>query len=151
MEVFLIVLATLATVAGTLYYFNVYRKRPPSKWTHTGIARPPFTDEAVQIILKHTPGLPNGYIEWIEGPWMEDLGAGGGTIKVAGILVGTKPVRIKLMYADPVENSALTHEMGHAWSDLTGQGFGEPNTDPKFNEWITKINAEIKASRLQSY
>jgi hypothetical protein len=147
MVVFLIIASTLAVVAGVLYYFNVYRKRPPSQWQHTGVAPPPFVDEAIQIILRHTTGLPNGYIEWVDGPWMEDLGAGAGTVKVAGIMVSTKPVRLKLMWINPVEASALTHEMGHAWSDLTGQGFGEPDFDFNFARWITQVNTEINVAR----
>jgi len=141
----LAILGTALFVGGMFYYFNVYKKRKVTSWVIKGKA-PPFFWEAMAIIAKHTPGLPQaGYITWVDGPFMT------GGVKAMGVVETTQPnVIIKVTYVDPIENSALSHELEHAWRGVTGLPFMESPRDPEFVKWFTEVNAEIKAARLAS-
>jgi hypothetical protein len=116
----------------------------PRTWIHVGRAPPSGIDEAMDIIAKHTPGMPQaGTVEWVLEPFSV------GWTMAAGTVLSTKPIRIKVMFDERVERTALVHELGHVWSELTKQGFGEslgstnPNTDQRFVRWFNTINSEI--------
>lgn len=111
----------------------------PTTWVTSGKA-PAFQAEALQIIAKHTPGMPQaGLITWVEGPFQL-----GPNHMAAGVTWSANPINVQLTYADKIYETALVHELGHAWSMLTNQGFGESPADMRFVKWISDLNAEIK-------
>lgn len=123
-------------------------------WVHTGVAPPPGIETALAIIERATPGMPKaGTIEWINGPFPIDMMTP--QFLVAGTVDSYRPIRIRLMYFDKPEHSALAHELGHVWGALTGQNFGEsyapnketgepnPKTDLRFVAWFTDLNRQI--------
>lgn len=126
----------------------------PTTWVHTGVSPPPGIETALAVIQRATPGMPQaGTIEWINGPFSLDAMYPG--FLVAGTVDSYKPIKIRLMYFDKPEKTALAHELGHVWSALTDQGFGEsypviketgkpnPNTDTRFVAWFTGLNRQI--------
>jgi hypothetical protein len=140
----LIVIAVAALfTAGALFLTRRVkaRKKAPTSWIISGDA-PAYQAEALAIIAKHTPGMTQaGLITWVDGPF--DLAPGK---KAAGVIWSYNPINIQLTYFDKIEETALVHELGHAWNGLTNQGFGESPTDLRFVKWINDINAEIKAA-----
>lgn len=126
----------------------------PTTWVHTGRPPPPGIEKALDVIRRVTPGMPQaGYIEWVDGPF--PLDPMWPNFLVAGTVISWRPIRIKLMYNDMPEKTALAHELGHIWGATTGQGFGEsypvdretgkpnPNTDTRFVAWFTDVNKQI--------
>jgi hypothetical protein len=155
-----IIIVALPAIGLPLYWW--WRKRQaakeeltwPTTWVHTGRPPPPGIEKALEVIQRATPGMPQaGTIEWIDGPFPLDATHPG--FLVAGTVVSYRPIRIQLMYFDKPEKTALAHELGHVWSALTDQGFGEsygidhvtgkpnPNTDTKFVAWFTELNMQI--------
>lgn len=138
-----IVLTAFLLLVGGLWLWSRLRlaqakKLWPKTWVHEGLAPPPGIDKALEIIAKYTPGMPQaGTVIWVKDPFSV------GWTMAAGTVDSYEPIVIRLMWFDKPEKTALTHELGHVWSELTKQGFGEAPTDTRFVEWISKINAEI--------
>lgn len=137
----LLVVFALVLLGAYLYYrwkYAQYKKTWPTTWVHKGLAPPPGVDKALQVIAEATPGMPQcGYIEWVKDPFFV------GEILAAGT-VDYEPIRIKVMYNDLVERTALAHEAGHAWNHYTKQGFGESPQDKRFVQWFTDVNTKIR-------
>jgi hypothetical protein len=129
-------------VVGAVLYARWHQTKERASWPTTWIISgtpPRGIWTALDIIEQSAPGLPSaGYIDWVEGPFEMVPG-----FKVAGTVISTEPIRIKVMWAEKIEDTALAHECGHAWSDLTHQGFGESPQDKKFVAWFTDVNHKI--------
>lgn len=139
----LVGLVGLLLVIGGVLVFVLWRKHKnlPKSWVHQGVTPPLGVETALRVISRFTPGLPQaGYIEWVYGPFMV---GGYPPIKAAGAMLGLEPTRIMLTYFDKVEQSALAHEVGHAWNEVTKQGFGESPADARFVAWINTVNTAI--------
>lgn len=144
-----IVLTAFLSLIGGLFAWTRWRKAQerkswPTSWVSTGISPPDNLDIALSIIGRHTPGMVQaGTIEWVKDPFSV------GWTMAAGTVMSVKPIHIKLMFFDKVESTALVHEIGHVWSELTNQGFGElysgsdPRSDQRFAAWIKMVNDEI--------
>jgi hypothetical protein len=136
-SVFAIVVGTLIIVAVPMWYVIVYKKRQPKNWYCKGVA-PPFFWEAIAIMAKQI-GLPQaGYIEWVIGPFMI------GQTKAAGAMLGTQPIRIKVMYVDPIDQSALAHELVHAKNELDGIYDSCTSHTPEFYSRVMAANAAVR-------
>ena len=121
--------------------WRAYQNRPTT-WVHVG-KPPPDVDVALEVIGAATPGMPKaGTIIWEPKPFLIDWGR-----LVAGCVDGYDPIQIRVLYDDRVERTALAHELGHVWSSLTNQGFGESPADTRFVKWFSTLNADI-ARRL---
>jgi hypothetical protein len=137
----LMAILTLVSIVATVLYV-AWRKfiwAHPKKWIVTGKSPAGF-DVAMGIISRFTPGLKQaGYIEWVDGPFMvTEINK-----LAAGVLSGTDPMRIKLMYVENVEETALAHEMDHAWRVATTGDCPEPADDKMVAAYINEVNARI--------
>jgi hypothetical protein len=137
----LMAILTLVSIVATVLYV-AWRKfiwAHPKKWIVTGKSPAGF-DVAMGIISRFTPGLKQaGYIEWVDGPFMvTEINKW-----AAGVLSGTDPIRIKLTFFDLIENSALAHEMDHAWRLMTTGETPEPADDKMVAAYINEVNARI--------
>lgn len=126
-----------------IWVWAYYRRKKreagwPKTWIHLG-KPPPDIDIALEVIDLLTPGMTHaGTIEW-----MDENGFYADGRRVAGLCVGTKPIHVQVSYHPIVEKTALAHELGHAWSILTNQGFGESPADTRFVSWFNQVNREI--------
>jgi len=138
-----VLLACLGVMAlatgGALWYRALRLAALPKDWIQTG-PRPAGVDVALRIIFERAPGRvrAGGYIEWVEEPFWAN------GILVAGLQFESIPVRAKVLYYPLVEQTALAHEIAHAWweqlYDRTGEG------EPDFLAWIRGTNLAIAAA-----
>lgn len=109
----------------------------PTTWFQSGT---PVADAALAllVIAERCPGKvrQGGYIEWLD-----ELPFTCGTLPAAGCAVSLKIPKLQVSRIEPVEKSALAHEVGHYyWYELYGKtGTG----DPAFEEWLRLTNLEI--------
>ncbi len=117
-------------IGGALWYRARRLAALPKDWIQTG-PRPAGVDVALQIIFERAPGKvrAGGYIEWVAAPFWAN-----------GVLVAGSQV----LYYPLVEQTALAHEIAHAWweqlYDRTGEG------EPDFLAWIRGTNLAIAAA-----
>jgi hypothetical protein len=115
----------------------------PTSWVQVGVGPPPGASvalEACQASYTHLPS--SGTIEWVEGPYqLPPMGL------VAGNVASFKPVYIKLMWAEKVEQTALAHELLHVEDHYANNPPRESPGNKAFVAEFQAVNAVI-AHRL---
>jgi hypothetical protein len=119
-----------------------YRRREaswPTTWTEVG-SPPVASARALRILdaLAPAPVRSGGTVEWVDGPFAS-FG-----LTVAGVMVSALPIRVKVARWERVEQTALAHEIGHAfWTQLYGT---DGEGDVRFLAWVTRANAVLSAA-----
>ncbi len=135
---------SVCALAGAVAW-GLWRRRQneaawPTTWLHVGTP-PAGADEALEILCALAPGpvRRGGTIEWVEEPFLS------WGVLVAGVELSALPVHVRVTRIEPVEESALAHEIGHAfWEQVYGHdGEGTGN----FVAWVAEANAAIRRAR----
>lgn len=142
----IIVAVLMAALLAGLWLWARWRNKKreaswPTKWVNRGGPVPQGVEVALAIICQRAPGLPPmGYIDWVPEPMPYGEGYS------AGFYLGRYPVTVQVVFDPLVERTALAHELGHAWYEITKGLTVEPKDDPAFALWVDDTNRRIKAA-----
>ena len=132
----LVLAGLMLGAAGLAYFYRRREARWPTSWEHVGTP-PAGADVAIRLLEALAPGpvRSGGTVEWVEGPFTS-FG-----VPVAGILIDSLPVRVRVTRWERVEQSALAHEVAHAWWEQLHERSGEGDAD--FVAWVARANRVI--------
>lgn len=123
-----------AGVAAVVIYQRLKRQpRPPAGWTHLG-APPLDVVEALEVLRQLCPGIRwGGTIQWVDTPWRLPYDGA----LAPGQVLDYQQHRIRVLRLEPVEASALAHEIDH----LRRQSSTETLES---QAWVARANAAIR-------
>jgi hypothetical protein len=145
----LIILIFLGVGCGALWVKRRRIASYPKIWTHFGTP-PKDVAAAMEVIWLFRPN-PEKSIRWGgDIYWTEELPFLCDGVMAAGCVNSIERPELKISRIEPVERSALAHEVGHyLWNCVYGKE-GEVWKDghwvksPEFGAWILRVNEAIK-------